>query len=86
MSSCTKIHRNTDIPCIRSGYSVNFLERQSLLQTLYRAVPNKDNILVRKRVSKVDCRKDGVAVQCKDGTSYEGSVVVSVDGIHSVVG
>lgn len=70
---------------VRSGYSVNFLNRQSLLQILYQSVPNKDKILVSKRVSRVDCRQDGVVVQCKDGTSYEGSVVVGADGVHSMV-
>jgi 2-polyprenyl-6-methoxyphenol hydroxylase-like FAD-dependent oxidoreductase len=34
---------------------------------------------------RVDCGQDSAVVQCRDGTSYEGSVVVGADGIHSVV-
>ncbi len=64
---------------------MNFLQRQSLLRILYQSIPNKDAILCGKRVSRIDYSPEGVAVQCKDGTSYEGSLVVGADGVHSIV-
>lgn len=38
-----------------------------------------------KRVSRIDHSQNGVVVKCKDGTSYEGSVVIGADGCHSTV-
>jgi 2-polyprenyl-6-methoxyphenol hydroxylase-like FAD-dependent oxidoreductase len=69
----------------RFGYGVNFLNRQSLLRILYGSITNKENILVGKRVSRIDHFQDGVAVQCEDGTLYQGTVVVGADGVHSIV-
>jgi 2-polyprenyl-6-methoxyphenol hydroxylase-like FAD-dependent oxidoreductase len=69
----------------RCGYSLNFINRRSLLQSLDRSVSEKEKILVRKRVSRVDFNQDRIVAQCKDGTSYEGAVIVAADGVHSMV-
>ena len=45
----------------------------------------KERLLVGKRVSRVDCNQDRIVAQCKDGTSYEGAVIVGADGVHSMV-
>ena len=79
------IHVESNIQCARFGYSLNFLERQSLLRILYQSVPDKKCILTGKRVSRIDHNQDGIVVRCRDGTSYEGSVVVGADGVHSIV-
>jgi 2-polyprenyl-6-methoxyphenol hydroxylase-like FAD-dependent oxidoreductase len=64
---------------------LNFLERQLLLRNLYKSILDKTSILVGKRVSRIDYSQKGVVVQCKDGTSYEGTVVIGADGCHSIV-
>lgn len=38
-----------------------------------------------KKVSDIVTTDDGVVVNCSDGTSYEGAVVVGADGAYSVV-
>ena len=64
---------------------MNFINRQTLLKSLYNSVSRKERLLVGKRVSRVDCNQDRIVAQCKDGTSYEGAVIVGADGVHSMV-
>lgn len=61
------------------------MERRLLLQTMYDNIQDKSRVLLSKRVSRVDQGQDGVTVHCKDGTSYDGDVVVAADGIRSTV-
>jgi 2-polyprenyl-6-methoxyphenol hydroxylase-like FAD-dependent oxidoreductase len=68
-----------------SGYPFVFMDRHFLLQTLYDAITDKSKILLGKRISRVDHSGEGISVQCRDGTTYHGDVVVGADGVHSIV-
>ncbi|TDZ68370.1 FAD-dependent monooxygenase andE [Colletotrichum trifolii] len=69
----------------RTGYPSIFIDRQMLLQVLYDNLKNKDKVLTKKRVSKVDMVKGGVQVHTEDGDLFEGDIIVGADGIHSAV-
>ncbi|KAH8816061.1 hypothetical protein F5884DRAFT_872553 [Xylogone sp. PMI_703] len=67
------------------GYPGGVTTRSKLLLMLYDRLKDKSRILTGKRVVKVENLSDSVAVFCKDGASYTGSIVVGADGIHSKV-
>ncbi|KAK1710565.1 hypothetical protein CaCOL14_004516 [Colletotrichum acutatum] len=69
----------------RLGYPSIFIDRQMLLQVLYDNLKNKDKVIPEKRVEKVELLEEGVHVHTKDGSVYEGDIVVGADGIHSTV-
>ncbi|KAL2882282.1 hypothetical protein SGCOL_002551 [Colletotrichum sp. CLE4] len=60
-------------------------DRQMLLQVLYDNLKNKDKVIPEKRVGNVELLKEGVRVHTKDGSIFEGDIVVGADGIHSTV-
>lgn len=62
-----------------------FLDRQLVLEILYKHVEDKSKILTNKRVSNVEHTTQSVTVNCTDGTSYEGDIIVGADGVYSVV-
>ncbi|KAJ5425759.1 hypothetical protein N7465_000829 [Penicillium sp. CMV-2018d] len=59
--------------------------RRSLLQTLYDNIEDKSVLLPEKSVIDVTCSQEGIAVQCADGCSYEGDILVGADGTYSKV-
>lgn len=61
------------------------MDRQFLLQTLYNNLEDKSRVLLNKKVIKVDHSDQGVSVQCRDGTTYAGNVVIGADGVYSTV-
>ncbi|KAK4942872.1 hypothetical protein LTR10_017448 [Elasticomyces elasticus] len=69
----------------RSGYPLSFMDRHFLLKTLYDNIEDKSKVLLDKKVSRVDHSTQGVSVQCKDGTTYAGDIVIGTDGVHSIV-
>ncbi|GKT53992.1 FAD binding domain-containing protein [Colletotrichum tofieldiae] len=69
----------------RHGYDVVFVDRQMILETLWKNIKNKDRILVRKQVTRVSLEPSGVKVETNDGLSYSGDILVGADGIHSKV-
>ncbi|KAK1637694.1 FAD binding domain-containing protein [Colletotrichum phormii] len=69
----------------RLGYPSIFIDRQMLLQVLYDNLKNKDRVIPEKRVEKVELLKEGVRLHTKDGSVFEGDIVVGADGIHSTV-
>ncbi|KAE8139749.1 hypothetical protein BDV38DRAFT_241112 [Aspergillus pseudotamarii] len=70
----------------RHGYPIAFLDRQTVLQTLYNKVQNKSKILTGKRVQTIDNSDPTmVNVITTDGSIYSGDIVVGADGIHSTV-
>ncbi|KAK2042816.1 FAD binding domain-containing protein [Colletotrichum somersetense] len=69
----------------RHGYPILFFDRQWLLQVLYEQVQDKSCILIGKKVNRIDHNAGGVQVTTSDGETFDGSIVVGADGIHSSV-
>ncbi|KZL67421.1 fad binding domain-containing protein [Colletotrichum incanum] len=69
----------------RHGYDVVFVDRQMILNALWRNLKNQDRILVGKQVTRVSLEPSGVTVETSDGQSYSGDILVGADGIHSKV-
>ncbi|KAL6918696.1 hypothetical protein FSST1_002722 [Fusarium sambucinum] len=69
----------------RTGYPSIFIDRQMLLQVLYSNIKHKDRILPNKRVTRVEFIANGARVHTKDGSTFDGDIVVGADGIHSKV-
>ncbi|KAG2417446.1 hypothetical protein HFD88_008665 [Aspergillus terreus] len=67
----------------RFGFPVAFLDRQKLLDILYRNYPDKTNIITGTKVTEVRKVDNGVCVSTDDGTLYHGDLVVGADGVHS---
>jgi 2-polyprenyl-6-methoxyphenol hydroxylase-like FAD-dependent oxidoreductase len=55
------------------------------VKLLYAHLPQKEQVLMDHRVSKIEYSPEGVSVYCKNGTCFEGDLVVGADGIHSIV-
>ncbi|QPC74549.1 hypothetical protein HYE68_005301 [Fusarium pseudograminearum] len=68
-----------------TGYSYTFIDRQMLLQILHNNIKHKDRILPNKRVTLVELTSDGARVHTKDGSTFDGDIVVGADGIHSKI-
>lgn len=62
-----------------------FLTRRKLLKVLYSNIKDKTKILTSKRVNDVQVSASGVTVTCRDGSSYDGDIVVGADGVNSAV-
>ena len=56
-----------------------------LLQVLYNNIKHKDRVLPNKRVTRVEWTSNGARVHTKDGSIFDGDIVVGADGIHSKV-
>ncbi|KAH7198967.1 uncharacterized protein B0J16DRAFT_360567 [Fusarium flagelliforme] len=69
----------------RTGYPSIFIDRQMLLQVLYNNIKHKDRVLPNKRVTRVEWTSNGARVHTKDGSIFDGDIVVGADGIHSKV-
>ncbi|KAJ0161768.1 FAD-dependent urate hydroxylase [Colletotrichum tanaceti] len=69
----------------RHGYDVVFVDRQMIIEVLWKNLKNKDRILVGKKVTRVSLEPSGVSVETADGQSYAGDILVGADGIHSNV-
>ncbi|KFH66062.1 hypothetical protein MVEG_08163 [Podila verticillata NRRL 6337] len=58
--------------------------RPDLYELLLRQIP-KENILMGKKMVSFQQDTKGVTVQCADGTSYSGDILVGADGTYSSV-
>lgn len=70
------------------GTAPKVISRHNLTKVLYELLPAEAqaNLLSNKKVSNITATEDdGVIVNCADGTSYEGSIVIASDGAHSMV-
>ncbi len=69
------------------GRSLRAVSRHDLTAVLFDSLPeeSKAKMFSEKRVSHISLSDNGVTVTCRDGTSYDGSIVVGADGAHSVV-
>lgn len=62
-----------------------WLDRQWALKALYQQLEDPSRVMLRKRARQIDHLADGVRVTTEDGDTFEGSMVVGADGIHSAV-
>ncbi|KAH7040064.1 uncharacterized protein B0I36DRAFT_309847 [Microdochium trichocladiopsis] len=69
------------------GHELNFIHRSELLDMLYTTLPEeaKAKVLTNKRISDITSDEAKAVVTCEDDTSYQGSVVLGADGVHSQV-
>ncbi len=61
------------------------MDRHFLLQTLYDNIEDKSRIVPGKKVFKVEHSDEVVSVECNDGSTYTGDLVIGADGVHSIV-
>ena len=61
------------------------MDRHFLLRSIYNSIKDPSKILLGKRVIRVDHSPHEVSVQCKDGSTYRGDIVIGADGVHSIV-
>lgn len=61
--------------------------RAELVQLFYDSLSAEDKakIHLNKKLASIDNTEDGVSVTCADGSTYEGSIVLGADGVHSKV-
>ncbi|KAJ5962139.1 hypothetical protein N7501_007080 [Penicillium viridicatum] len=59
--------------------------RAQLIETLFESLPTaaKDRYLLDKKVDSIESDETGVRVTCIDGSTYDGSIVIGADGVHS---
>ncbi|KAH8665554.1 hypothetical protein BGZ61DRAFT_366106 [Ilyonectria robusta] len=59
--------------------------RAQLIQTLYDGLPSdaREKYLTGKKVEDISFDKQSAKVTCADGSTYEGSIVIGADGVHS---
>lgn len=70
--------------CESHGVSLYCYDRAELIQLLYEALSgDHDKILTKKKLESFDSDQNGVRVTCADGTSYNGSMILGADGVHS---
>lgn len=69
----------------RHGYDTIFVDRQMILNALWRNLKHQDKVLVGKKVTKVELEPSRVRVETSDGGSYYGDILVGADGVHSKV-
>jgi 2-polyprenyl-6-methoxyphenol hydroxylase-like FAD-dependent oxidoreductase len=56
-----------------------------VLKALWRNLKHQENVLVSKKVTKVELEPSRVKVETSDGSSYYGDILVGADGVHSRV-
>ncbi|KAJ4047598.1 hypothetical protein NW761_007345 [Fusarium oxysporum] len=78
---------NTELDILKKNHGISLVafHRAELVQTLYDNLPHslKENIKFGKKVKNIDATEDDVEVECADGSTYEGSILIGADGVHS---
>lgn len=71
----------------RFGWDVYFTERQVLVETLFRRIRDKQNIVTGQKVTKIHHTDQGnkVHILTEEGGTFTADMVVGADGIHSPV-
>ncbi|KAF4965719.1 hypothetical protein FSARC_6502 [Fusarium sarcochroum] len=80
--------KGTELQLVKENHGVGLVafHRAHLVEVLYEGLPEeaKARYFLNKRVTSIHSDDEGVLVKCDDGSSYEGSVVLGADGVHSV--
>lgn len=69
------------------GVLPRVISRHLLTKVMYEALPEESRAKMQanKRVSGIENTAEGVVVRCRDGSEYEGSVIIGADGAHSFI-
>ncbi|CAG8061412.1 unnamed protein product [Penicillium salamii] len=67
------------------GYGPVIFHRTELLQAIYECLPetSRSKILTGKALQNIETHDYGIAVSCADGSTFQGSIVIGADGVHS---
>ncbi|KAJ5387755.1 FAD/NAD(P)-binding domain-containing protein [Penicillium cosmopolitanum] len=69
------------------GTAPVIFHRAQLVEALYDGLPSdaQSRYLLNKKIKSIEFSnaQDGVSVNCTDGSTYQGSIVVGADGVHS---
>lgn len=70
---------------ISYGQSALMFHRAELIRVIHDGLKkeDKERIHLNKRMTGVEATENGVVVTCADGSSYEGSIILGADGVHS---
>lgn len=71
--------------CRRFGFPLAFLDRQKVLAHLAVSLPLQDKLHLGKEVDHIQPVKNRLRVHSRDGSFYDGDLVVGADGVHSMV-
>lgn len=80
-----EISATVDLDVFRFGFPIAFLDRQKLLEILYRRYPHPERIHLNTKVTSISSARDEVSVVTAGGNVYRGHLIVGADGIHSQV-
>nr|Q9C447.1 RecName: Full=FAD-dependent monooxygenase paxM; AltName: Full=Paxilline synthesis protein M [Penicillium paxilli]AAK11530.1 PaxM [Penicillium paxilli] len=69
----------------RFGFPIAFLDRQKMLEILYKGYPDPSKIRLGQRVTSIESLDDGVLITTTTGHVYRGDLLVGADGVHSIV-
>lgn len=72
----------------RLGHEWMCFQRYDFVRFLYENLSEEDResrVLTSKALEVIETTADGVRVTCKDGSVYEGSMLVGADGVNSAV-
>ncbi|KAJ5748643.1 uncharacterized protein N7511_010339, partial [Penicillium nucicola] len=67
----------------RFGYPIVSLDRQKVLEILFKHYPATSNVITNKRVSEIRLGPERASVLTDDGDVFEGDLIVGADGVHS---
>ncbi|GME27080.1 Monooxygenase FAD-binding protein [Neofusicoccum parvum] len=65
------------------GLPVAFIERCEFLRILHSNLTDKSRLHAHKEVCSYEETESGVTVTVSDGSTYEGTILVGADGVHS---
>ncbi|GKU07493.1 zeaxanthin chloroplastic [Fusarium langsethiae] len=84
--SIIKHHKNVhELLEERHGYPTVFIDRQNLLEILYKNLESKDSIHPGQAVKSVLELDNGIQVTTDKGKVFKGDILVGADGIYSTV-
>ncbi|KAI8307917.1 FAD-dependent monooxygenase sdnN [Colletotrichum sp. SAR11_240] len=82
-----EMKHSTNIQNMRKNHGLApvAFHRAQLVETLYDSLPveAKEKVILGKKLDGIESGPNGVTVTCVDGSTYEGSIVIGADGVHS---
>ncbi|VUC31552.1 unnamed protein product [Clonostachys rosea] len=79
------IHQQNSVELFeeRHGYPTIFIDRQMLLQRLYKNLKSTKKVLAGKKVKSIEAIENSVQVTTVSGETFYGDILVGADGIYS---